>query len=445
MPGSGGASARRKLRTGSRRRGRTDERGRQRRSAVALKGSRRDVRIGRTRRRPAPCGPRAGRARTAAARCRERAASISPGNAALGTPGAGTRRGRVRRQADDVRVPGPRSWARTGCRRTDRRRSAHTATGSRRSGSCPARGCTSTACPRCTAGPGCSGVPSSGVGAGGGAPLACRWPLGSGYRNSGRPALPQNSSGSMPRFLKAASTHGCRIQYGNRLTSMTLKYGPDAMPSASDAVNLLNVVSTSIRSYLRATSTSLMVLSCVEHVVEVRVVVDEALHLLPRTAHPLQQHADRVGAFVDRGQQGLGVDEQLVDLLAAAAEHARDLVGVGQQLLDLVVALADGVGEPGHPVECGAQVRRGLRDGLRQHVQRLLHRLGVPPGGGLRDVEEGVVDLVRRGGLARAAAPRSASAACRPCGSISRFLRPRIVSVRMLARLSVPTLWPVSE
>ncbi|COX31815.1 Uncharacterised protein [Mycobacterium tuberculosis] len=33
-------------------------------------------------------------------------------------------------------------------------------------------------------------------------------PLGSGQRNSGRPALRQKFSGSMPRFLNAASTQG---------------------------------------------------------------------------------------------------------------------------------------------------------------------------------------------------------------------------------------------
>ena len=61
----------------------------------------------------------------------------------------------------------------------------------------------------------------------------------------GRPALRQNSSGSMPRFLNAESTNGCRSHGGSRLTSITLKYGPDATASASDAVNLASVVSVS--------------------------------------------------------------------------------------------------------------------------------------------------------------------------------------------------------
>src|ERR1700716_4050574 len=62
--------------------------------------------------------------------------------------------------------------------------------------------------PFSTPGPGCSGVPSSTVGAGAGAPLSNRCPFGSGNRKAGRPALRQNSSGSMPRFLNAASTNG---------------------------------------------------------------------------------------------------------------------------------------------------------------------------------------------------------------------------------------------
>src|SRR5258707_1071605 len=84
-----------------------------------------------------------------------------------------------------------------------------------------------------------------------------------------------------------------------------------------------------------------------EYVVEVRVVVDEALHLIGELPHPFEQHADRVVALVDRCEQRLRVDQQLVDLRAAVAEDARDLVRVGEQVFDLVVALADGVGEPG--------------------------------------------------------------------------------------------------
>src|SRR3954466_1364935 len=61
--------------------------------------------------------------------------------------------------------------------------------------------------PLSTPGPGCSGVPSSTAGPGAGAPFGNRWPFGSGNRQAGRPAFRQNSSGSMPRFLKAASTN----------------------------------------------------------------------------------------------------------------------------------------------------------------------------------------------------------------------------------------------
>src|SRR5437588_1724372 len=77
-----------------------------------------------------------------------------------------------------------------------------------------------------TAGPGWSGVPSSTGGAGGGAPLGKRVPFGSGHRNSGSPALRKKFSGSMPRFLKAASTNGWRIEYGAMLCRTTLKHAP---------------------------------------------------------------------------------------------------------------------------------------------------------------------------------------------------------------------------
>src|SRR6476620_242449 len=65
--------------------------------------------------------------------------------------------------------------------------------------------------PLSTAGPGCSGVPSSGVGPGAGAPFGNRCPLGSGNLQAGRPASPQNFSGSMPRFLNAESTCSLRL------------------------------------------------------------------------------------------------------------------------------------------------------------------------------------------------------------------------------------------
>ena len=88
-------------------------------------------------------------------------------------------------------------------------------------------------------------------GAGGGAPLGNRVPLGSGHRNSGNAALRQKFSGSMPRFLKAASTHGCEIWYGRRLCRTTLKNGPEAMASFSDGRNLPTSVKPLARSSLR--------------------------------------------------------------------------------------------------------------------------------------------------------------------------------------------------
>ena len=136
-----------------------------------------------------------------------------------------------------------------------------------------------------------------------------------------------------------------------------------------------------------------------QNVIQVRVVVDEAGELLRHHRDVLQQVVDRLAALIDGVQQRLRVEQQPVDLLAAVAQHAGHLVGVGQQLLELLVTLADGVGEPGHPVQGRAQVRVGLIDGLRQHVQRPLDRVDVPALRGLGEVEDGVVDLVGRGGL----------------------------------------------
>jgi hypothetical protein len=105
-------------------------------------------------------------------------------------------------------------------------------------------------------------VPSSAGGAGGGAPLGNRVPFGSGNRKAGNPALRQKFSGSMPRFLNAASTHGCKIQYGSRFTSCTLKYGPDETVSLRFVEVLPNILRMLARSSLRLSRRSLTVRSC---------------------------------------------------------------------------------------------------------------------------------------------------------------------------------------
>ncbi len=90
-----------------------------------------------------------------------------------------------------------------------------------------------------------------------------------------------------------------------------------------------------------------------EDVVEVGVVVDQALYLCGEGGDVAQQGVDGATAVVEGGQQRLGVDQQPVHLRAAISQHAGHLVGLGQQVLDLLVALADGVGELGHAIEGG--------------------------------------------------------------------------------------------
>ena len=105
-------------------------------------------------------------------------------------------------------------------------------------------------------------MPSNTGGAGGGAPLGNRVPFGSGNRNAGNPALRQKFSGSILRFLNAASTNGCRIQYGSRFTSCTLKYGPEDTVSFRLEAVLPIVLRMPARSFLRASKRSLTVRSC---------------------------------------------------------------------------------------------------------------------------------------------------------------------------------------
>ncbi len=127
-----------------------------------------------------------------------------------GCPGVARQTVRVGRRRRHVRRRGSRS--RTGCRRTGPRSAC--AHGSGLAGlwqSPSAAGCRNTASPRAPRARDAPACPRAAS-----APAAAhRWlnrvPLGSGNRNAGRPALRQKFSGSMPRFLNAASTNGCRI------------------------------------------------------------------------------------------------------------------------------------------------------------------------------------------------------------------------------------------
>ncbi len=100
----------------------------------------------------------------------------------------------------------------------------------------------------------------------------CRWGRATG--TSGSPALRQKFSGSMPRFLKAASTNGCRIWPGSRLCRTTLKYGPDAIASFSDGRNLPTSVNPVAEVVLALDQDVADGAQLLQHVVEVRVVVD---------------------------------------------------------------------------------------------------------------------------------------------------------------------------
>ena len=209
---------------------------------------------------PARCVPRAGR-RQRHRRARHVRRRLHPGGRGIGMPGVGPadRSGSAATSRTSGRA-GIRATSRTGRRSVDARARQRVARPRQTSSG---GGVYEHGDPGGTAGPGCSGVPSSTGGAGGGAPLGNRVPFGSGNRNAGRPALRQNFSGSMPRFLNAASTHGCRIWYGSRLTSITLKYGPDA-DRLTQATQRISPTSSAraARSSLRSTRMSLTVRSC---------------------------------------------------------------------------------------------------------------------------------------------------------------------------------------
>ena len=149
-----------------------------------------------------------------------------------------------------------------------------------RSRTIPAAACRSTAS-RATAGPGCSGVPSSSVGAGGGAPLVnrCRWGPGTERRQTG---VAPELLGIDAALLEGGVDERLQDLVRQQVDRMTLKYGPEATASPSDAANW--------PTYVRLDQVVLALhqdvadrVQLLEHVVQVRVVVDEALDLRRRT------------------------------------------------------------------------------------------------------------------------------------------------------------------
>ena len=231
--------------------------------------------------RPARCAHRAARA-AAATGAPGISGGIWPGIAAAGTPGVkpgpfgfGSRCGHVGRAViGAVRVSPNGPLRQVGTRQ-------------RVAGPRQALGrsaCTSTASPAAPRARDAPACPPTVVGAGAGAPFGNRCPFGSGNWNAGRPALRQNSSGSMPRFLNAASTNGCRIQPGSRLTTkhLEVRAGGDRLTQGRDELGhrgqRVHQVEPALDQHVADRAQLL------EHVIEVRVVVDEALHLLGERA-----------------------------------------------------------------------------------------------------------------------------------------------------------------
>ena len=73
-------------------------------------------------------------------------------------------------------------------------------------------------------------------------------------------------------------------------------------------------------------------------------------------------------------EQIVGVEDQLVDLLAAFGQDPGDIAGTLEQLAQGFVAAVEGSRQPGQPVEGRAQLRCDLVERRRQRVQRLVQR-----------------------------------------------------------------------
>ena len=107
------------------------------------------------------------------------------------------------------------------------------------------------------------------------------------------------------------------------------------------------------------------------------VVVHQPGYLMRYRREVVHQCIDRSALRQNLSQQGVGVDDQLGDLIAALAQHRGDLVGIGKQVAQLCITRVEGVGEACHPFEGDPQLGRGVGEGVRQCGERRGQLRGV--------------------------------------------------------------------
>ena len=135
-----------------------------------------------------------------------------------------------------------------------------------------------------------------------------------------------------------------------------------------------------------------------QHVVQVRVVVDEPGELLGHCGHVLQQDIHFLAALVDRREENLGIDQQAIDLLAVIVQNAGHFVGLRQQIFELLVRLPMVSENRATPSRAALELGPAGIEGLGQHVQRISDGGEVPLAGAWSNRER-VIELVRRGAL----------------------------------------------
>ena len=190
---------------------------------------------------------------------------------------------------------------------------------------------------------------------------------------------------------------------GARLTREALKNGPDPSTSPNDMAYRRSRYRVRCSSCLRLSriprtplSLSTAGLSCVRlSSTRPEICFDTAVEVV-------HQRVDRIALRQKLGQQGIGVDDQAGDLVAALGQHTGDLVGVGQQVAQLRVAGVEGVGEPRHPLQRDLQIGWGVVEGVRQRGQRRGQLRGVQTAdGGGQIAQRGRQVVGRRGPLER--------------------------------------------
>ena len=173
-------------------------------------------------------------------------------------------------------------------------------------------------------------------------------------------------SGSLPGW-KYVSSSTSDMRGGRQAVQVDLEAGAGADDLAERGGVAGGAAATPRRcARVRSSRLSITRFSFSQRRTELALVVrDEAGELARHVVDARDQVAQRLPAFVERGEQQVAVGDQLVHLSRALSQGVGYPLGVGEQLFQRLVALVETARQVGDAVECAAQLGGGVVQACR--------------------------------------------------------------------------------